>query len=90
MWPGTTRRSRSEESAPDVRGVAATTAATTGGRRFCVAASRPGPLSRDHREVKFAPNIYGFDNVPVVDYLSDALGIKVVLENDAKAAARAW
>lgn len=49
----------------------------------------PGPLNREHTEVKFAPNIYGFQNVPVVAYLAEQLGQKVVLENDAKAAALA-
>ncbi|AFZ66876.1 ROK family protein [Deinococcus peraridilitoris] len=49
----------------------------------------PGPLNHDNTEVKFAPNIYGFQNVPLVAYLSEKLGQKVVLENDAKAAALA-
>jgi len=49
----------------------------------------PGPLNEDHTEVKFAPNIYGFTDVPVVTYLQERLGERVVLENDAKAAALA-
>lgn len=39
--------------------------------------------------MKFAPNIYGFTDVPMVDGLRDRLGQRVVLENDAKAAALA-
>ncbi|WP_027482106.1 ROK family protein [Deinococcus pimensis] len=49
----------------------------------------PGPLNREYTEVKFAPNIYGFKDVPIVTYLSEKLGQAVVLENDAKAAALA-
>lgn len=49
----------------------------------------PGPLSLDRRRVKFAPNIYGFTDVPLVDGLEERLGLRVVLENDAKAAALA-
>ncbi|WP_343216516.1 ROK family protein [Deinococcus aestuarii] len=49
----------------------------------------PGPLSSDRTRVKFAPNIYGFIDVPLVDGLRDRLAQRVVLENDAKAAALA-
>ncbi|BBN93395.1 glucokinase [Deinococcus grandis] len=49
----------------------------------------PGPLNADRTRVKFAPNIYGFTDVPMVDGLRDRLGQRVVLENDAKAAALA-
>jgi glucokinase len=49
----------------------------------------PGPLNREYTEVKFAPNIYGFQDVPIVAYLSEKLGQAVALENDAKAAALA-
>lgn len=49
----------------------------------------PGPLNADRTRVKFAPNIYGFTDVPLVDGLRDRLGQRVVLENDAKAAALA-
>lgn len=54
-----------------------------------VGVGTPGPLNRAYTEVKFAPNIYGFSDVPVVAYLSEQLGEVVVLENDAKAAALA-
>ena len=49
----------------------------------------PGPLDAERTRVKFAPNIYGFTDVPLVDGLRERLGQRVVLENDAKAAALA-
>lgn len=49
----------------------------------------PGPLAEGRTRVKFAPNIYGFTDVPLVQGLQDRLGLRVVLENDAKAAALA-
>ena len=49
----------------------------------------PGPLSPDRRRVLFAPNIYGFTDVPLVEGLEERLGLTVHLENDAKAAALA-
>ena len=49
----------------------------------------PGPLTPDRLRVKFAPNIYGFQDVALVEGLRDRLGLTVTLENDAKAAALA-
>jgi glucokinase len=49
----------------------------------------PGTHDRARSEVLFAPNIHGFANVPVVDYLSKRLERPVGLENDANAAALA-
>jgi glucokinase len=49
----------------------------------------PGTQDRARTEVLFAPNIHGFSNVPLVDYLSEHLGLPVALENDANAAALA-
>jgi glucokinase len=49
----------------------------------------PGPLNSDRTRVKFAPNIYGFTDVPMVDGLLERLSQRIVLENDAKAAALA-
>ncbi|WP_189088891.1 ROK family protein [Deinococcus ruber] len=49
----------------------------------------PGPITPDRKRVKFAPNIYGFTDVPVVEGLYERLGQHVSLENDAKAAALA-
>ncbi|HXP10660.1 MAG TPA: ROK family protein [Acidobacteriaceae bacterium] len=49
----------------------------------------PGTHDRTRTEVLFAPNIHGFTNVPVVEYLSKRLDRPVSLENDANAAALA-
>ena len=46
----------------------------------------PGTHDRARTEVLFAPNIHGFTNVPLVEYLSKRLGRPVDLENDANAA----
>ena len=46
----------------------------------------PGTHDRTRTEVLFAPNIHGFTNVPLVDYLSERVGLPVALENDANAA----
>jgi glucokinase len=46
----------------------------------------PGTHDRARSEVLFAPNIHGFTNVPVVEYLSKRLDRPVGLENDANAA----
>ncbi|MHA0037134.1 ROK family protein [Deinococcus sp. PESE-13] len=53
----------------------------------------PGPLNAERTRVKFAPNIYGFTDVPLIDGLRKRLHLTdvqtLVLENDAKAAALA-
>jgi len=49
----------------------------------------PGPISQDRARVLFAPNIYGFNDVPVVEGLQERLGLTVSMENDAKVAALA-
>jgi glucokinase len=49
----------------------------------------PGTHNRARTEVLFAPNIHGFTNAPLVDYLSQRVGLPVALENDANAAALA-
>lgn len=46
----------------------------------------PGPLSASRGVVELAPML-GWRNVPVVQILSDRLGIPAILENDANAAA---
>jgi glucokinase len=46
----------------------------------------PGTHDRARTQVLFAPNIHGFTNVPIVEYLSKRLGRPVDLENDANAA----
>ena len=54
----------------------------------------PGPISSDRQRVVFAPNIYGFTDVPVVAGLRErlgatTLGLSICMENDAKVAALA-
>ena len=49
----------------------------------------PGTHDRARTRVLFAPNIHGFTNVPLVDYLSERVRLPVALENDANAAALA-
>jgi len=46
----------------------------------------PGPLDFERGRVRFAPNIAGLEDAPLVDALTERLGLPVVLENDANAA----
>jgi glucokinase len=46
----------------------------------------PGPLDFVRGRVRFAPNIAGLEDAPLVESLRDRLGLRVVLENDANAA----
>ncbi len=46
----------------------------------------PGPLDFERGRVRFAPNIAGMEDAPLVDALHERLGLTVVLENDANAA----
>ncbi len=46
----------------------------------------PGPLDLRRGVVLFAPNIPGMERSPITARLAEALGLKVVLENDANAA----
>ena len=46
----------------------------------------PGPLDFKRGEIKFAPNINGIVNAPVVAVLQAGLGLHIELENDANAA----
>jgi glucokinase len=46
----------------------------------------PGPANIAEGIVMFAPNMPGFENVPIRKLLSERLGVPVVLENDANAA----
>ena len=46
----------------------------------------PGPLDFERGRVRFAPNIAGMEDAPLVDALREALERTVVLENDANAA----
>ncbi len=47
----------------------------------------PGPLDLDAGVVIGMPNIPGFEKIPLRDRLAERLGVGVVLENDANAAA---
>jgi len=47
----------------------------------------PGPLNRKQGIIYHAPNLPGWENVPLVKILKDELGIPIFLENDANAAA---
>lgn len=46
----------------------------------------PGPIDFKAGKIYFAPNIPGMENAPLVDGLHLALGLTIVLENDANAA----
>jgi glucokinase len=46
----------------------------------------PGPLDFVRGRVRFAPNIAGMEDAPLVSALTERLGLPVVLENDANAA----
>lgn len=47
----------------------------------------PGVVDPLSKHVQSPPNLPGWDNVPLQQIVSDALGIKVVVENDANAGA---
>lgn len=46
----------------------------------------PGPLDFATGRIRWAPNIYGMDDKPLVQALADGLGMHVEMENDANAA----
>jgi glucokinase len=52
-----------------------------------VAVVSPGPVDQVRGLVRNPPNLPGWESVPVVQILKDALGVRVILENDADAAA---
>jgi glucokinase len=47
----------------------------------------PGPMSHSQGMIYHAPNLPGWENVPLRDRLAEATGLPVTLENDANAAA---
>lgn len=50
----------------------------------------PGPLDKERQKVRFAPNIYGFRDVPVIGALRERLGdVPITMDNDARVAALA-
>lgn len=56
---------------------------------ICGGISCGGPLSPDRKWILSPPNLQGWDQVPVVEYLEEKLGIPVKMENDADAGALA-
>ncbi len=52
-----------------------------------VGVSAPGPLDPTGRRLLDPPNLAGWEDVPLAEWLEDALGARVFLENDANAAA---
>jgi glucokinase len=59
---------------------------TTGGEVSGIGVGTPGPIDFATGVVKFAPNIPGFENAPIVATLSKGFGRKIEIENDANAA----
>ena len=54
-----------------------------------VGVGSPGPLDTKKGIIHFAPNLPGWNNVPLVSILGDQLKLPIFLENDANAAALA-
>jgi len=54
-----------------------------------VGVGSPGPLDTKKGIIHFAPNLPGWNNVPLVSILEDQLKLPIFLENDANAAALA-
>ena len=61
----------------------------TGTASCAVGISCGGPLSADRKMILSPPNLPGWNEVPVVEYLEERLGIPAYLENDADACALA-
>lgn len=53
----------------------------------CVGIGAPGPMSHAAGVIYHAPNLPGWENIPLRDRLAEATGLPVTLENDANAAA---
>lgn len=58
-----------------------------GGRIRAVGVGAPGPMSHAEGVIYSAPNLPGWENVPLRGQLAQAAGLPVSLENDANAAA---
>jgi glucokinase len=58
-------------------------------RLDCIGVSAPGPIHPESGRILGPPNLPGWDDVPLVSLLADALGRPVHLENDANAGALA-
>ncbi len=64
-------------------------AAAIDGAVRAIGVSCGGPLDRDTGVIHSPPNLPGWDSVPIVAKLEDALGLPVALDNDANAGALA-
>lgn len=58
-------------------------------RPVAVGISSGGPLSRTRGRILGPPNLPGWEDVPIVSYFEDRLGLPTFLENDANASALA-
>lgn len=63
--------------------------AATAGGILAAGISCGGPLSADSRTLVWAPNLPTWRNIPLVDLVSDRLGVPAFMENDANACALA-
>lgn len=59
------------------------------GNICCVGISCGGPLDDKKGIICSPPNLPGWDNIPITEYISAALGLPVFLQNDANACAMA-
>jgi len=57
-----------------------------GGELLATGVAAPGPLDPATGFVMSPPNLPGWDNVPLADIISDAVGVKVSVNNDANLA----
>ena len=62
-------------------------AAEAGGRVAAVGVGCGGPLSRSRGLILSPPNLPGWDEFPVVSLIEERMGVPVLLDNDANAAA---
>lgn len=56
---------------------------------YTIGISCGGPLDGERGIIKSPPNLPGWDNVPIVDYIEEKLGVRAKLQNDADACALA-
>ena len=57
--------------------------------QYKIGISCGGPLDNKKGIIKSPPNLPGWDDVPIIDYIYDKLGVKAKLQNDADACALA-
>ncbi|HEY7471253.1 MAG TPA: ROK family protein [Gemmatimonadota bacterium] len=80
-----------EATVREIRSVCAALAAEVGGGIDRAGLGVPGPLDLERGVIVQAPNL-GWRDLPLRDMVADALGVPVVMDNDANAAAfgEAW